>query len=176
LPQHVIELSDSLLVLCEGTTKAVLLRCLRGLLFVAGGSFAILSNPILNLVQFRGANGFAWGIYYLCLGVLLLSYGLYELLLWRRIYIDLSSKEMEFRYGLFVDLWVSVRRFHEFDSIEVALNSATRRWEPYRVFLKQVCDGERIMLGAFWEKQDADSFAAQLSERTKLPLRAGVWR
>ncbi len=74
-----------------------------------------------------------------------------------------------------MDLWVADNYLDDFDSVEVAVNTATRRREPYRVFLTFVGDARRILLDRFWKHEDANGFAEELSKRTLLPVKSGVW-
>jgi hypothetical protein len=131
---------------------------------------AIVANPFLQLVPFRGPHSVLTEIRMACLAAMFLTAGCYRLLVWRSIRLDLGSREIEFRYGLWFHFRVVRHRFDEFDSIEVAFNARTQRRAPYRLFLRTVGRRRKIELDGYCDAVTAKALAAQLSDLTGLPI------
>lgn len=172
---QVVAISDTIFLVREGSTKAIVVRCIRGIIFVFVGLIALLAQPCLHLIPCRIPGGILWEVQAACIGFVGLFAGLRELLLYRTLQIDVAKRQIDFRYGPLIHLWVTHHRFDDFDSMEVAVNTKTYyRRAPYRVFLRHVLRG-RIKIDECYDSETARALAASLSERMGLPVITGVW-
>jgi hypothetical protein len=174
MAQQIVAVSDAVFVIREGSTKGIAVRCFRGAIFVLCGFLAIIANPSLHLVAFRGPHSVLTNLGMAYLAAMSLAIGCRELLFWRSICLDLVSREIECRYGLFFDFWVAFYRFDDFDSVEVALSTRTRRRAPYRVFLKPIWHRRKIEIDEYYDGGAAKGFAEQLSGLMGIPTRDQV--
>jgi hypothetical protein len=173
--QQIVAVSDSVFLVREGSTKAIVVRCIMGLILVYVGFVALLAHPRLHLIPCRVPGGIVWEVTAVYIGFGLIFMGLRELLWHRTILIDLAERQIDFRYGPLIHLWVTHHRFDDFDSIEVAVNTKTyHRRAPYRVFLNHVSRA-RTKIDECYDSDAAKALAASLSEQIGLPVIAGVW-
>jgi hypothetical protein len=173
--QQIATVSDTVFLVREGSAKAIVVRCILGLIFVSGGFVALLAHPRLHIIPCRVPGGILWEVKVASVGLVVLFMGLRELLLCRTILFDLTQRQIDFRYGPLIHLWVMHHSFDDFESIEVAVNARTyHRRAPYRVFLGHVLRG-RTKIDECYGSEAAKALAASLSERTGLPVVASVW-